>query len=175
MKRNSATWLLAFGLIVAFGLLPGFVGQVQAAQQDVTVRWNIPQDISFSVSFAPTHTRIDFDPASGTFTDLKASDQTDAVWAYRITNDGNVNINIGAAFTADFPTGVTEFETCTASVSDACSGTNWFWDDTNETVSQTIVSALTPASNEDLWAWTTGSGVAAGVADRTYRLISTAS
>ncbi len=175
MRRENATWLLAIGLIIAFGFLPGFVGQVQAAQEDVTMRWNIPQDLSFSVSYAPTHTRIDFDPASGTFTDLKASDQTDAQWAYRLTNDGNVNLDFSAEFTSDFPGGVTEFKTCDASSGDAPSGACWWWDDTNETTQQTIVSALTPASDEDLWGWATGSGVAEGIADRTYRLISTAS
>ncbi len=156
MKKNSTTWLLAIGLIVAFGALPGFVGQVQAAQDDTTVRWNVAQDTSFSVSYAPTHSRIDFDPTTGDFTDLKATDQTDAVWAYRMTNDGNTNIDIAANFTSDFPSGVTRFDTCTASSSDACSGTNWWWTDTNETTQQTIVTALTPASDEDLWAWTTG-------------------
>lgn len=172
-RRENVAWVLALSLILTFAI-PGFIGQALAAQQDVTTRWNIAQDTSFSVTFIPAHTRIDFDPSTGTFTDLKCTDQTDAQWCYRITNDGNVNIDIAANFTADFPSGVTEFRTCTASSSDACSGSNWFWTDTNETTQNTIVSGLTPSSTADRWAFTTGSGVAAGTYDRVYRLISTA-
>ncbi|MFQ5838548.1 MAG: hypothetical protein ACE5HJ_07170, partial [Thermoplasmata archaeon] len=147
-----------------------------AATQDVTTTWNVAQDTSFSVSFPSGHTGIDFDPSSGTFTNLKCTDQTDAQWCYRMTNDGNVNIDIAANFTATFPSGVTEFRTCTASSGDAPSGTCWWWVDSpsNETTQQTIVSGLTPGSTADRWGWTTGSGVLAGTYTSTYRLISTA-
>ncbi len=173
--RNTA-WILAVLLLTGFAL-GGVLGGAQAAQQDVTVRWNVAADTSFSVSFiaSPAHTRIDFDPSSGTFTDLAATDQTDAVWSYRITNDGNVNIDIAALFTADFPSGVTEFRTCDASSGDAPSGLCYWWTDTNETSSSvTIIANLAPAATADRWAWTTGSGVTSAVYDRTYRLTSSA-
>ncbi|MFQ5907662.1 MAG: hypothetical protein ACE5JE_02365 [Thermoplasmata archaeon] len=167
-------WIVGLGLLT-LAILPGLSGNALAATQDVTTTWNVAQDTSFSVSFPATHTGIDFDPASGTFTNLAATDQTDAQWGYRVTNDGNVNIDVGAVFTSAFPAGVTEFRTCTASSGGAPSGSCWWWTDTNETTNtQTIISALTPGSNADRWAWTTGSGVIAGSYGRVYRLSSTA-
>ncbi len=172
MKEKA--WIVGLALLT-MAILPGFSGKALAATQDVTTTWNVAQDTSFSVSFPAPHTGIDFDPASGTFTDLAATDQTDAQWGYRVTNDGNVNIDVSANFTAAFPAGVTEFRTCTASSGGTPSGSCWWWDDTNETTSiQTIVSALTPGSNADRWAWTTGSGVLASTYSRDYRLTSTA-
>ncbi len=171
--KNKA-WIAGLALLT-MAILPGFSGNALAATQDVTTTWNVAQDTSFSVSFPATHTGIDFDPASGTFTTLAATDQTDAQWGYRVTNDGNVNIDVSAVFTAAFPAGVTEFRTCTASSGGAPSGTCWWWTDTNETTNtQIVISALTPGSNADRWAWTTGSGVIAGTYARLYRLISTA-
>ncbi len=171
---KNGTWTVVLALVTATVLLPALAGQVSAATQDVTTTWNVAQDTSFSVSFPAPHTGIDFDPSSGTFTDLAATDQTDGQWAYRVTNDGNVNINISAVFTADFPSGVTEFRTCTASSGGAPSGTCWWWDDANETTSNLqIVSDLTPGLTADRWAWTTGSGVIAGTYARVYRLTST--
>jgi hypothetical protein len=171
---KSKAWIVGLALLT-LAILPGLSGNALAATQDVTTTWNVAQDTSFSVSFPATHTGIDFDPASGTFTDLAATDQTDAQWGYRVTNDGNVNIDVSANFTAVFPAGVTEFRTCTASSGGAPSGSCWWWDDTNETTNtQTIISALTPGSNADRWAWTTGSGVLANTYVRLYRLTSTA-
>ena len=171
--KNKA-WIAGL-VLLTMAILPGFSGNALAATQDVTTTWNVAQDTSFSVSFPAPHTGIDFDPASGTFTNLAATDQTDAQWGYRVTNDGNVNIDVSAVFTAAFPAGVTEFRTCTASSGGAPSGTCWWWTDTNETTNtQTVISALTPGSNADRWAWTTGSGVIAGTYARLYRLTSTA-
>ncbi len=171
--KNKA-WIAGLALLT-MAILPGFSGSALAATQDVTTTWNVAQDTSFSVSFPVTHTGIDFDPGSGTFTSLAATDQTDAQWAFRVTNDGNVNIDVTANFTADFPLGVTEVRTCTASVAGAPSGTCNWWTNLNETSpAQTIISALTPGSTADRWAWTTGSGVLAGPYARTYRLTSTA-
>jgi hypothetical protein len=154
-------------------LLPALAGQAYAAVQDVTTTWNVAQDTSFSVSFPAGHTGIDFDPTTGTFTSLAATDQSDTQWAYRMTNDGNININISAVFLADFPAGVTEFRTCTASSGGSPSGSCWWWTDANETTnSQVIVSNLGPGSTADRWAWTTGSGVLAGTYTSTYRLTS---
>lgn len=167
-------WTVGLALVMALAL-PGFAGSAFAATQDVTTTWNVAQDTSFSVSFPAGHAGVDFDPTSGDFTDLKATNQTDAQWAYRVTNDGNVNIDVSAAFTGDFPSGVTEFRTCTASSGDAPSGTCWWWTDTNETTSQTVSTALAPGANADRWAWTTGSGVTAGTYTATYRLTSAAS
>ena len=170
--KNKA-WIAGLALLT-MAILPGFSGSALAATQDVTTTWNVAQDTSFSVSF-PAPGGIVFDPASGTFTDLAATGQTDAQWGYRVTNDGNVNIDVSAVFTSAFPAGVTEFRTCTASSAGAPSGTCWWWTDTNETTNtQTIISALTPGSNADRWAWTTGSGVLAGTYARLYRLTSTA-
>lgn len=162
-------------LLLAVALLPAIAGSAMAASQDVTTTWNVAQDTSFSVSFPATHSGIDFDPSSGDFTNLPATDQTDAQWAYRVTNDGNVNIDIAAAFTGDFQTGITEFRTCTASSGDAPSGTCWWWTDANETNSQVIVTGLSPSLSADRWAWSTGSGVLAGIHTSTFRLTSTAS
>jgi hypothetical protein len=172
--RDKA-WIAGVVLLTA-AILPGLSGSALAATQDVTTTWNVAQDTSFSVSFPATHTGIDFDPASGTFTDLAATDQTDAQWGYRVTNDGNVNIDVAAVFLAPgFPSGVSEFRTCTASSGGAPSGTCWWWTAANDTTnSQTVISALTPGSDADRWAWTTGSGVLAGSYSRDYRLTSTA-
>ena len=171
--KNKA-WIVGLALLT-MAILPGFSGNALAATQDVTTTWNVAQDTSFSVSFPANHTGIDFDPANGTFTNLNATDQTDAQWGIRVTNDGNVNIDVTANFTAAFPAGVTEFRTCTASSGGAPSGSCWWWSPGNETTSiQTIISALTPGSNADRWAWTTGSGVIAGSYSRDYRLTSTA-
>ncbi|MEE9164482.1 MAG: hypothetical protein V3U17_06810 [Thermoplasmata archaeon] len=171
--KNKA-WIVGLALLT-MAILPGLSENAFAATQDVTTTWNVAQDTSFSVSFPATHTGIDFDPASGTFTTLAATDQTDAQWGYRVTNDGNVNMDVSAVFTSAFPAGVTEFRTCTASSGGAPSGSCWWWTDTNETTNtQTISSALTPGSNADRWAWTTGSGVLAGAYARLYRLTSTA-
>ncbi len=171
---KNGTWTVVLALVTAIALLPAIAGRVSAATQDVTTTWNVAQDTSFSVSFPAGHSGVDFDPSTGDFTNLAATDQTDAQWAYRVTNDGNVNINVSAVFTTDFPTGVTEFRSCTASSGGAPSGTCWWWTDTNETTnSQTIINDLTPGSTADRWAWTTGSGVLAGTYPRTYRLTST--
>ncbi|MFQ5919187.1 MAG: hypothetical protein ACE5I4_03970 [Thermoplasmata archaeon] len=173
--RDKA-WIAGVVLLTA-AILPGISGSALAATQDVTTTWNVAQDTSFSVSFPATHTGIDFDPASGDFTNLAATDQTDAQWGYNVTNDGNVNIDVDAVFVAgfDLPTGVSEFRTCTASSGGAPSGSCWWWTPTNDTTnSQTIISALTPGSSANRWAWTTGSGVIAGSYTATYRLTSTA-
>ncbi len=170
MKKR--TWTLVLAVLTATALLPAPAGHALAATQDVTTTWNVAQDTSFSVSFPAGHTGIDFDPASGDFTNLAATDQTDAQWGYRVTNDGNVNINISATFTSDFPSGVTEFRTCTASSGGAPSGTCYWWTDLNETTAQDVINDLTPSSTADRWAWTTGSGVLAGTYTRTYRLTS---
>jgi hypothetical protein len=166
-------WIVGLALLTAVALLPVLTGRAIAATQDITTTWNVAQDTSFSVSFPAGNTGIDFDPTSGDFTNLPATDQTDTQWAYRITNDGNVNIDVSAVFLADFPSGVTEFRTCTASSSNAPSGTCWWWTDTNETTSsQVIISGLSPGATADRWAWTTGSGVLAGTYTSTYRLTS---
>ncbi len=171
--KNKA-WIVGLALLT-MAILPGFSGNALAATQDVTTTWNVAQDTSFSVSFPVIPDGIDFDPASGTFTDLAATNQTDAQWGYRVTNDGNVNMDVSAVFLDNFEAGVTEFRTCTASSGDAPSGTCWWWTDTNETTNtQTIISALTPGSNADRWAWTTGSGVLAGTYTARYQLTSTA-
>lgn len=167
-------WMAGVLLLTALAL-PGFAGSATAATQDVTTTWNVAQDTSFAVSFPVGHVGIDFDPSSGQFTDLAATNQTDAQWAYRVTNNGNVNIDVAAAFTGDFPAGVTEFRTCTASAGDLPSGTCWWWTDTNETASQTIITGLAPGLTADRWAWTTGSGVLAGSYTATFRLTSTVS
>ncbi len=170
--KNKA-WIAGLALLT-MAILPGFSGSALAATQDVTTTWNVAQDTSFSVTF-PAPGGIVFDPTSGTFTNLAATGQTDAQWAYRVTNDGNVNIDVTANFTADFPLGVTEVRSCTASVGGAPSGTCNWWTNLNETSpAQTIISALAPGLNADRWAWTTGSGVLAGPYARVYRLTSTA-
>ncbi len=148
---------------------------VQADVVDVTTTWNIPVSIAFSVSFPFSNTNITFSPSSATFSLENASLQTDAISSYNTTNDGNVNIDVDALFMANFPSGVTLFETCTASASDAPSGTCYTWTDSNETTNnQTIITNLAPAGQEDLWAWSTGTNVVGGYTEVTYRLTSSA-
>ncbi len=145
----------------------------QAAVEDITMTWNVPVSTALSASFPFGNTNITFAPGSATFSDEPAEDQVDAVGAYNITNDGNVNIDVTATFTTDFPSGVTEFRTCDASSGDAPSGTCWWWTDSNETsATPTIISALAPAGTEELWAWSTGTNVVGGYSERTYRLTS---
>ncbi len=142
---------------------------------DLTVTFNIPTSIAFSVSFPFGNTNITFSPVSATFTDEAAEDQTDAISSYNITNDGNVNINLNAIFQTEFPSGVTEFRTCTASSGGSPSGTCYWWTDTNDTTSnQTIVSSLAPAGQANRWAWASGTNTAGGWTELTYRLTSEA-
>jgi hypothetical protein len=179
MNRGRRISVSLFSIV----LLLGFAGlslvdasPARGAVVNVTTTWNVPTSIAFSVSFPTGLTNITFAPASATFTNEPAQSQSDATAAYRITNDGNVNIDISAVFTTDFPGGVTEFRTATASSSGAPSGTQWWWTDTNETTnSQVIVTALAPSSTADRWAWSTGTNVVGGYSERTYQLTSSAS
>ncbi|MFQ5553466.1 MAG: hypothetical protein ACE5EW_07090, partial [Thermoplasmata archaeon] len=72
---KTKAWIVGLALL-AMAILPGLSGNAFAATQDVTTTWNVAQDTSFSVSFPAPHTGVDFDPASGTFTNLAATDQT---------------------------------------------------------------------------------------------------
>ncbi len=169
--RAGIVALLVVGLAV-FVPLPG----VQAAVEDITTTWNVPVSTALSASFPFGNTNITFAPGSATFSDEPAEDQVDAVGAYNITNDGNVNIDVTATFATDFPSGVTEFRTCDASSGDAPSGSCWWWTDSNETSSTPeIISNLAPAGIEELWAWSTGTNVVGGYSERTYRLTSSQS
>ncbi len=160
--------LLVVGFAVSMSL-PG----ARAAVEDITTTWNVPVSTALSASFPFSNTNITFAPGSATFSDEPAEDQVDAVGAYNITNDGNVNIDVTATFTTDFPSGVDEFQTCDASSSDLPSGRCWWWEDTNETsATPEIITNLAPAGAEELWAWSTGTNVVGGYSERTYRLTS---
>ncbi len=177
-ERGKAALAGILALVVVLGLVAFAIVPlpVQAAVEDITTTWNIPVSTAFSISFPFGNTNITFAPGSATFTDEPAEDQTDSVSSYNITNDGNVNIDITATFTTDFPSGVTEFRTATASSGGSPSGDQWWWTDSNETsATPTIISALTPGSTANRWAWSTGTNVVGGYSERTYRLTSVAS
>jgi len=160
-------------VLTALPLLTPLIAHADTA--NVTVKWTIPQDISFSVSYPTGLTAIEFEPSSASFTNEPAKNQDDTTPAMRVTNTGNVNIDISAVFTSDFPTNVTEFRLNTAN--DYTGG--WYWTDANETTnSQTIVSSLAPGSSEDFWAWSSSTGkvpYSATPYERTLQLTSSAS
>ena len=178
-ERGKAALAAILALFVITGLaaLATVPLPARADVVDVTTTWNIPVSTAFSVSFPFGNTNITFAPSSATFTDEPAEDQTDAVSSLNITNDGNVNINIHAIFTTDFPSGVTEFRTANSSSGGLPpAASSIFWTDTNETTSnQTIIGNLAPAATFNKWNWSTGSNVVGGFSERTYRLTSIAS
>ncbi len=177
-ERGKAALAGILTLFVVLGLtaLATVPFPVHAAVEDITTTWNVPVSTALSISFPFGNTNITFAPSSATFTDEPAEDQTDSVSSYNVTNDGNVNIDVSAVFTTDFPSGVTEFRTCTASSGDAPSGSCYWWTDSNETSSNVdIILSLAPAGQANRWAWSTGSNVVGGYAERTYRLTSSQS
>lgn len=172
--KAALAGLLALVSVIGLAVLATVPLPVRAAVSDVTTTWNIPVSTAFSVSFPFGNTNITFAPSSATFTDEPAEDQTDAVSSYNITNDGNVNIDIHAIFTTDFPSGVTEFRTANSSSggSPPAASSIW-WTNANETSSnQTIIGNLAPAASFNKWAWSTGSNVVGGFSERIYRLTS---
>ncbi len=177
-ERGKAALAGTFALFVTLGLMALATVPVpaQAAVVDVTTTWNIPVSTAFSVSFPFGNTNITFAPSSATFTDEPAEDQTDAVSALNITNDGNVNINIHAIFQTNFPSGVTEYRTANSSSGGLPpAASSIFWTDVNETTNnQTIIGNLAPAVQFNKWAWSTGSNVVGGFTTITYRLTSVA-
>ncbi len=176
--RRVASQVTAMSLMISAITIALFVAAPIASADtvNVTTTWNVPTSTAFSVSYPFSNTNITFSPSSATFTDEPAEDQTDAISSYNITNDGNVNIDVNADFTADFPTGIDEFRTCDASSGGAPSGTCWWWEDTNETSNKlTIVSSLIAGNTENRWAWSSGTNAAGGWSERTYELVSTQS
>ena len=157
-------------LIGAVSILP-FVMNAYADTETVTLKYVIPQVTTFSVSFPTGLTDIEFQPSGASFTNEPAYQQSASTAAMRITNTGNVAIKIDANLTTDLPTNVTEFRLNTAN--DASGG--WYWTDTNETTTQTIISSLAIGASEDFWAWSTGSNVPAGTYTSTQlQLVSSA-
>jgi len=157
-------------LIGAVSILP-FVMNAYADTETVTLKYVIPQVTTFSVSFPTGLTDIEFQPSGASFTNEPAYQQDASTAAMRITNTGNVAIKIDASLTTDLPTNVTEFRLNTAN--DASGG--WYWTDTNETTTQTIISSLAVGADEDFWAWSTGSNVPAGTYTSTQlQLVSSA-
>jgi hypothetical protein len=190
-KVGLALVLLGLGVITMMAAGPGLIMPAMASTANATVTWNIPTDKTISLSYPANTTDVVFHPSTGTFAQLYAAGQGNGTTAaFRITNDGNVNVNIAAAFTATFPTGVAEFRIANTSTAGApvgpggirwwcgstsdtgdtpaggCSGTN------NETASWTISTALIPTGTADKWAWSWGTGVTPGIVKRTFQLTS---
>jgi len=166
--RRATIFALAIVLAGVF-ILPAL-----ADTSNVTVKWTIPQDVSFSVAYPTGLTAIEFEPTGASFTNQPAKSQGASTPAINFTNTGNVNIDLSAAFTADFPTNVTEFRINTTN--DYNGG--WYWTDANETTSQTIKTGLAPGSTVEYWAWTSSTGkvpYSATPYERTWQITSSAS
>ena len=162
--------LIAIALVVVIASVLPFL-PAKADTQTVTLKYVIPQVTTFSVSFPTGLTQIEFEPSGASFTNQPAKSQDSTTAAMEITNTGNVNIKIDASLTADLPTGVTEFR---LNDENSASG-GWYWTNSNETTSQTIISSLSMSSSKDFWAWTTGSNVPAGTYTSTQlQLVSSA-
>ncbi len=176
MNERGKAALVGIVALFVVSLMATVPLPAQAAVEDITTTWNVPVSTALSASFPFGNTNITFAPGSATFTDEPAEGQYDGAGTLNLTNDGNVNIDVTATFTTDFPSGVTRYDMCDASSSDLPSGFCWWWTDSNETsATPEVITALAPAGIEELWSWSTGTNVVGGYSERTLRFTSTQS
>lgn len=194
MKTRSKTTCALFVAV----LMAGFVGlavgpmtfEAKASTADVTVTWVIPSDKTISVSYPTSLTAVTFTPGVATFARQKADSQTDAVAAYRVTNDGNVAVKVTGQFSGTPPSGVSEFLEANSSSSNVPPTTLIQWVctavvDTSQspaghcntasnwtTATMGVVTSLAAAGTFDKWCWSWGTTVAAGTNSATLVLTS---
>lgn len=175
-------------VLLAYG--PGFV-LVRASTANVAVQWVIPTDKTITVSYPTAETSVNFQPSTGTFARQVPVSQTDVVAAFRVTNNGNVAVELAGTFLAHMQTGIAEYRIANASSGGAPStGQIWWCGDTsdtgqspagsctgtaNDTSSRTMMGAantLAVGANHDWWAWSWGTAVAAGTHASTLQITS---
>jgi len=123
---------------------------------NVSIKWYIPSDTTLEVEYPIGYTSVDFRPGSRNFSDLGADGQaTPSTYAFNVTNNGNVDIDIEGAFTTDMPTNVTWFNISTTMPTDA-TDYDFMWKHDNDTVGQAIITSLSPQSKTGFFANTSG-------------------
>jgi len=160
--------ILVAGLIVAMVL--GAVGSAAAVYDASTpwtgtVKWIVPSDTAFSITFAGGESTIDFDNnlTSQTQSGVQPDSQNNATSTpiITITNDGNLNLNFTCNLTATKPdwavikqnnetsyTGATTFDTTAV-----------------------VVNASVPASQStSMYIWTDVTSAPAGTTERTLQI-----
>jgi len=131
-----------------------------------TVKWSIPSDTSFTVTFAGSQTQINF-TASGKNDTLIEPDGQDAVAEtpiITIENTGNTNLNFKCNLTSAKPSWVTHLKVCsTPFVIDAT--------DFNTTL-VLINSSIAPGESTPMYLWSYIENAPAGTTTRTLMIVS---
>ena len=174
MNKDKIITYLALVVFIVSITSPVLIETARADTANVSVKWYIPTDTGITISYPTGKSAIEFRPASKTFSGQGADSQADGTYAFDVTNDGNVDIDVSAKFTTDFPSGVTLFNVSTTWGTEDM----WWWTSSNETTnSQTLVSSLSPSSSQGFYAYSSGTDVinASWPMERTFQLTSSAS
>jgi hypothetical protein len=157
MDENKLFVVLVLGLLFVMSL--PMVPTAKADSEDITVKWYIPSDISIDIAYPTGLTGIEFRPAAMTFADEDAYLTIGGTPSVRVTNSGNVAINLKLNLTADLPTGVYYYNISTRVVY-ATSLMKFYWDAANETTQLTTNGSIAAAGTRDLYASADGENVA---------------
>jgi hypothetical protein len=157
MEDKKIFVILVLGLMFLTSL--PMVPNARAETEDVTVKWYIPSDISIDIAYPTGLTGIEFRPLSMTFSDQDAYLTVGGTPSVRVTNSGNVAINLKLNLTGDLPTGVIYYNISTRIVY-ATSLMKLYWGTANETTQLTTNGSIAISGTRDLYASACGEDVA---------------
>lgn len=156
MEDKKIFIILVLGMLFLTSL--PMVPNVKADSHDVTVKWYIPSDLSIDIAYPTALTGIEIRPGAITFSATKAHDTVAGTPAVRVTNSGNVGLDLKFNLTGDVPTGVVYFNLSTCWTY-ASSNVKYYWTAANETTQVTTNGSLAVAGTYDLYATACGENV----------------
>jgi len=172
MKKMKTSSKIVVGMLIAMIAIGSGIGIVAAAgpydasnPYTCTLKWVVPADTTFSVSFAGGETSVDFDTAltgqSDTDAEPDSQDASANTPIITVSNDGNLALNFSCNLTSAKPSWAT------LKVNDVNdSGTATTFDTTAETFATNVAISGTAK----MFLWTTTLNATEGTTERTLQI-----